>query len=110
MTWNPSPVVRTAGGKSRSHTVRRPALSQSAGRPILQVPWTRPSSTIGQEVSDQARPDGEDGRLHAVLAPELLEDARDVRLRRRRADEELGRDLTVVPSGGDQANDLELPP
>src|SRR5919206_2396576 len=51
---------------------------------------------------------GEHDRLHAVAEVELAEDARDVRLHRRLADDELLGDLRIREAARDQAQDLEL--
>ena len=51
---------------------------------------------------------GEDDGLDAVAQVELGEDAGDVRLHRRLADEQLGGDLGVGQPAGEQPQDLEL--
>jgi hypothetical protein len=52
----------------------------------------------------------EHDRLHAVAQPELHQHARDMRLDRRIAHDQLGSDLGVRQPARDQLEDLQLAP
>src|SRR5262249_43901418 len=57
---------------------------------------------------DETGIEGRDDRLDSVADAELAEDAREVGLDRRRAEEELGAELGVRQSGREQREDLQL--
>ena len=62
----------------------------------------------GPDRLDEPASNRVDSRLEPVLRAELPEDVGDMALRGAGADEELGRDLGVVPAACDQAEHLEL--
>jgi hypothetical protein len=69
----------------------------------------RPAHSAGGTGRDEAALVRVDHRLHTVAEAELLEDARDVRLRGRVTDEEPLADLAVGQPADEQVQDLVLP-
>src|SRR4029077_1164016 len=76
---------------------------------MTYVGWPYGPSHASAAWGDQARFVGEDHGLDAVAKAQFREDAGDVGLHRRLAEEEVGRDLGVRHAAREHAEDFEFP-